>query len=403
MRKRVMILGASRYYVRSIIAAQELGCEVLVTDKNPGAEGFQYADRYEVMDISDIEGSLSVAQKHTINGVVAVNDFGVRTAAAIAEQMNLISITPKVAELVTNKASMRKKWQEAGFPFVKFRVVKSIEEARMAIKELDKWPLIIKPADSRGGGSRGVSIIQNGEELKPALKFAQSFYDDRSVVIEEFFEGIEHSVETITYEGKTYILAISDKEKTLPPYRVDKSVIYPTVFTGSELHEIQELGRQAVQAMGIDVGAAHIEMCSTEKGPRLFEIGARCGGGGTPDPIVPFVTGIEMFKEVVRIALGEMPQRLTPVYTKACVYRFLTPEQGIVRKVSGVEDVKTWKDVLDCEVLVNEGDEVRPVKTGLDRAGFVIIGGETRKEAIEIADKAEKTIKFEYNIGSGEQ
>jgi hypothetical protein len=45
---------------------------------------------------------------------------------------------------------------------------------------------------------------------------------------------------------------------------------------------------------------------------------------------------------------------------------------------------------------VREGQEVREVKTGGDRAGFIIAGGETRCEALKLADRAEQHIQFEY-------
>jgi biotin carboxylase len=396
MKKRVMIMGASRYYVRLILAAQELGCEVLATDRNPEAEGFRVADLCEAVDITDIEGSVAAARKHSVDGVVAVNDFGVRTAAAVAHELGLPGISPEVAEYATSKVWMRRRWEGAGVPSARFRVVQTLDEASAAVEELGTWPLILKPADSRGGGSRGVSRIDNGDQLARALAFAQSFYEDKAVIVEEFLEGIEHSAETLTYGGETYVLAVSDKVKTPPPYRVDKSVIYPSVFGGSELRKIHDVAKAAVRAMGITLGAAHIEMCTTRDGPRLFEIGARCGGGGTPDPIVPFVTGVEVFKEVVRIALGERPCNLTPLYTKGCVYRFLTPQPGVVGRIRGLEEVRGWENILDCEVLVKEGGRVRSVRTGGDRAGFIIAGGETRKEAIALADKAESHISFEY-------
>lgn len=396
MTGRVMILGASRYYVRSILAARDMGCQVLVIDRNPGAEGFRHADFHEAVDITDIEGAVRTARRYSVDGVVAVNDFGVRTAAAIARELNLVGISPEVAEYATSKAWMRRKWEEKGVPSAQFRVIKTLEEARHAVEELNTWPLVLKPADSRGGGSRGVSKIDNESQLESALAFAQSFYADKTVVIEEFIEGIEHSIETITFEGETHVLAVSDKVKTPPPFRVDKSVIYPTVLTGAPLERVHEAARAAVRALDIDVGAAHIEMCTTPCGPRLFELGARCGGGGTPDPIVPFLTGIEMFKEVVRIALGQRPRRLAPLYTKGCVYRFITPTPGTIRKISGLEEVKSWENILDCELLVGVGDTVRKVEQGGDRAGFIIAGGETRREAIDLADRAESHIRFDY-------
>jgi biotin carboxylase len=396
MKRRLMILGASRYYIRSIIAARELGYEVVVTDRNPESAGFRYADHHEVVDIADIDRSIDVARKYKIDGVIALHDFGVRTAASVAEYFGLVGISPQVASWATDKASMRRRWEEAGVPSARFRVVDTIEEAYGAVDELDMWPLVVKPADSRGGGSRGVSKVENRSQLKAALEFAQSFYKSETVVIEEFLEGIEHSVETITYGGETHILAVSDKQKTRSPYRVDKRVIYPTLMTGKPLERIHESVKAAVRTLGVDVGPAHVELCTTRDGPRLFELGARCGGGGTPDPIVPFLTGVEMFKEVVRISQGEKPKNLVPRYMRGCVYLFLTPQTGIVKGVRGLEAVRAWENILDCEVLLKAGDEVREVKSGGDRVGFIIAGGETRQSAIALADRAERSIHFEY-------
>ena len=391
-----MILGASRYYVRSIISAKELGYKVLATDKNAEAEGFQYSDYHEAVDITDVEGSINVAKKYKIDGVVALNDFGVQTAAAIAEELNLVGISSRVAKCVTNKAWMRKRWEEAGIPSPRFRIVKNLEEAYDATSELKTWPLILKPADSRGGASRGVTTINNKDGLRQAFEFAQSFYKDKTVIIEEFLYGIEHSMETLTYKGQTYILAVSDKAKTPMPYRVDKSVIYPTELSGEKFKELQKVAKMAVQALGINVGAAHVELCTTKDGPKLFEVGARCGGGGTPDPIVPFISGVEMLKEIVRIKVGEKPENLKPLYTKGCVYRFITPRPGVVKKIEGIENINDLDGILDFGLFINEGDEIKKVRTGGDRSGFIIAGADTREAAIELADKAESKIKIEY-------
>ena len=397
MKKRILILGASRYNIRSIISAKEMGCEVIVTDRNPLSEGFKYADSYEVVDITDIEGSIEVAKKYAIDGVIAINDFGVRTAAAIADELDLVGITTEAAQRATNKALMRQKWWEDDVPSPRFKVAKTLDEAFHALAELNTFPLILKPAD-RGSASRGVSRIDRKADLQSAFQFAQQFinFDDKRVVIEEFLTGSEHSMETITYEGQTYLLAISDKVKTPLPYRVDKSVIYPTNLPADKVVDVHRVATRAVKSLGIDFAAAHIEMCVTKDGPMLFELGARCGGGGTPDPIVPFLTGVEMFKEAVRIAIGEKPRNLEPLYTKGCVYRFITPKPGKVKNIVGLDEIKQWQGILDCEVFVKAGDEVCPVRVGGDRSGFIIAGSDNRKEAIELADKAESYIRFEY-------
>ena len=45
----------------------------------------------------------------------------------------------------------------------------NIAEAVRATKELDSWPLIFKPADSRGGGSRGITRVNAPSEIEAAL------------------------------------------------------------------------------------------------------------------------------------------------------------------------------------------------------------------------------------------
>jgi hypothetical protein len=58
-----------------------------------------------------------------------------------------------------------------------------------------------------------------------------------------------------------------------------------------------------------------------------------CFDLGSLNPIVPFLTEINMFKEVFRIAIGERPHRLTSVFMNGYVYRFLKPKPGIVKKI----------------------------------------------------------------------
>jgi biotin carboxylase len=394
--KTVMILGASRYYARSIEKARSIGYRVVAVDRNPDAEGFRAADAHAVVDITDRDGVLAAARSHRIDGIVPLNDFGVETAAHVAHHLRLVGISPETAARATRKTLMREAWDRAGLPQPRWRSARSVDDAMAAAAALACFPLILKPADSHGGASRGVSVAHTADDLPAAIAFAMAAYGDPEIVIEEWIEGIEHSVETVTWRGTTHVLAISDKVKTPLPYRVDKSVDYPTRLDPAELAALTAVVTAAVRSLGIAEGAAHVEACTTPSGPKLFELGARCGGGGTPDPIVPFVTGIDMLAEVVRLHAGDAPISLVPGAARGCCYRFLTPRAGVVRAVSGVGAVAAWPGVLDCAVTVAPGEPIRPVRVGGDRAGFVITGGPTRADAERLADRAEQEIHFSY-------
>lgn len=390
-----MILGASRYYARSIRKARSLGYRVIAVDRDAGAEGFRDADHHEVVDITNRDGVLTAARALGIDAIVPLNDFGVETAAFVAHHLQLPGISVQAAAMATRKTLMRQAWDAAGLPQPRWRQAGAAASALAAARELATFPLIVKPADSHGGASRGVSVARNEAELHTAIAFAQSAYAaDPEIVLEEWIDGLEHSVETVTWQGETRVLVVSDKVKTPLPYRVDKSVDYPTSLAPAERDALCRVVIAAVRSLGITIGAAHVELCTTPQGPVLFELGARCGGGGTPDPIVPYVSGVDMLAEVVRIHAGDRPANLVPRDPLGCSYRFLTPAPGRLVSVQGVGAVAAWPGVLDCAVTVADGQEVRPVRVGADRAGFVIAGGPTRNHAVRLADEAERAIRF---------
>ena len=394
----MLVLGAAQHQVFTLTAIKAMGCRVVAIDRNPAAPGAAVAEVFEAVDITDATAAIEVARRHRIDAVLPLSDYGVQTAASVAEALGLPGNPPEVARNATSKARMRRLWERAGVPSARFRVVDDLAGAKAAARELGTWPLIFKPADSRGGGSRGISRVDGPSGVEEALRFAQSFYEDKEVVIEEFLDGIEHSLELVVEPGGRHtVLAISDKEKTPPPYRVDKSVIYPTVFSGTDRDRIVDVAVRATRAVGIEIGAVHVELCTTPNGPRMFELGARFGGGHTPHPIVSYLTGVDEIAAVTRLLLGQDPGTLEPRREAGCVYRFLTPPPGTLDSVGGIDEVRSWDGILDCGVWVGHGSVVRPVRTGGDRAGYLVAGATARATAIALADRAESAIEFRYS------
>lgn len=392
-KKRVLVLGASFSYIDSIRAAKDMGCEVIVTDRNAKAPGLAFADIPLDVDITDIDGCLKAAREYSIDGIVAVNDFGVPTASRVAFELGLPGLPWEVAEIATSKYLMRKVWEEKGVPSVRYRKTEGFAEFEQAVSELG-FPLIVKPCDSRGGGCRGIRQIDENSDLKEAYAFATSFYQDESLLVEEFVTGLEHSLEVIVYEGRSHIIAVSDKVKSPLPYRVDDTILYPSIEPEENMAAIQDAVERSVSSIGMTEGMAHVELSMTERGPVLFELGARCGGGA-PAPLVPYLTGVDEFKEAVRIALGEKPVHLKPLYRKGCVIKFFYPRPGVVTAIHGADLVKNMEGILAFTLFVDVGDAVRPLRVCGDRAGMVITGAENRERALELAEKVIATVGIE--------
>jgi biotin carboxylase len=396
MAKKIMILGASRYYSRSIEATRDAGYYVIAVDRSPDSIGFQNANQSLVCDIVNKVEILRLAQQYSIDAIIPVNDYGVPTAAYVSEKMGLLGVSIETAELATNKELMRKKWLSEGIGCPKFFVADDYEQLLEGISHVG-LPCILKPAHGIGGASRGIIVIREPEEIEQAIKFSQGFYQDQVTLIESFVEAVfEHSVEVLIYNGVPHIIAVSDKKKSPLPYRVDKNVIYPTAVKGDSLADLKKNVREAITALGIEHGAAHVELASTKDGFVLFELGARCGGGGTPEPIVPYVSGIQEFVETVRILAGDRPHQLTPVISRGCDYRFLMPPKGLVRSVNGLDAILGLEKILDAELFTKSGSIIPEVTVGTDRSGFIIAGGETREDALKLGEYAESLIQIEY-------
>jgi biotin carboxylase len=394
--KRILVLGASRYYIQSILAARKAGFFVIVVDKNPHAEGFKVADEYQVCDIIDSKAVLQVANKYKIDGIIPLNDYGVPVAAYVSKILNLPGIDEQSAYWATDKAAMREQWVKMGVPCPQVLIGTSELEIIEAIEQIG-FPCILKPAHGIGGGSRGVIVVNQESEVLNAIRFSQQFYSNKTTLVESFvISEYEHSAEVLIYDNQPHVIAIGDKIKTSLPYRVDKNVLYPTIIKGDRLQLLKTQIINAVKALNLNIGSAHVELASTKDGFVLFELGARCGGGGTPT-IVHYSTQIDEFVESVRILTGDAPTQINPLRNLGCNYHFLTFKEGQVKSIEGLEMIKANPNVLDAEIFINSGDTIMPVKTGLNRSGFIIVGCETREAAYEIGLELESQIKVNYH------
>jgi len=397
--KRILILGGGRYNVPSIQAAHACGFHTIVADRNSEAPGLQAADDGLAIDINDCDALIAaVTQQGAVDGVVSMAEVGVRAAAEISTRLGLPSISKQAAANATSKAAMRRLWTGIASHSVPFEIVSTLDEAERAAKRLDHLPLIFKP-DRSFGGSRGVTRVETPEQVANAFAAAQAGgLPNSSVVIEHCVDGSEHSCEVLIWEDRTSVLCIGQKIKSLLPYRVDVSVQYPAELSESQQSCVAEMCQQSVTALGLTQGVAHVEFAYTDRGPVLFEIGARCGGGHTPQ-LAQHVSGVDEFLEACRMACGIEPTQFEPKSRRGAEYRFLVFAPGIIKEIEIPEWVRRDARFLDVGVTVSPGAVMRPLQSTSDRAGFLVSAGKTLDEAVELADRACQEIVIRYTDG----
>jgi len=376
----------------SIRKLQEIGLRVLAVDAAEDAPGFAFADCHAVIDIRNAAAVSEFARSHAADLILAVNEAGVLAAAEASHNLGLPNLGPEVALRCLHKGLMREAWQAAGLPQPSFRHLKSAEAITDAASSVG-YPVILKPA--MNWGSRGVSRVSEAAELRWAIDYAGANSRDGEFIVEQCIAGTEMTIEGLVKQGHAQILAWSDKEpQEHPKYRVAMALNYPAGFAEWQLHRASEVVTQAALALGIENGAFHCECMVNPTDVFLLEMGGRPGGGHIFGQIVEASSGVCMPQALALLLLGDDPD-IRPKFQRGACYKFFTPPSGIFRAALGVTEAGRMPGILDFGFQMNPGTVVSAIAGDADRPGYAVATGETREEAIENADRAIASIRYE--------
>lgn len=390
-RKRFLVVGASVLQLPAILRAKAMGFYVGVVDYNPKAIGIQYADEYFNISTVDIEGIVKVAQSFRPDGVMTLaTDMPMRAIAAASEACEIPGISYETAIKATDKAEMMKAFEEHGVEHPWYYAVSGKDEFD-AIKEKVSFPCIVKPTDN--AGSRGVVLAHEKEELEKAFEYSQRESRRGAVIIEEYLQGPEFSIEVMVVNGEPHVLQITDKLTTGAPHFVEMGHSQPSRQSEENQEKIRNLAVRACKAIGIDIGPAHVEMILTKDGPKMVELGARLGGDCITTHLVPLSTGIDMVGASIDIACGREPD-IKQKYHKGSAIRYFNTSAGILKAVSGIDEAKQISGVQEITIVKDIGTEIMDIGSSVDRIGFVIAQADTAEQAVRLCEEAESRIKI---------
>lgn len=386
-----MIVGASVLQLPAILKAKEMGLHVAVVDFNPQAIGIQYADKYYNASTMDEDAVLAAAEEYQPDGIMTLaTDMPMRGVAKTSDKLHLHSITYATAVKATDKFDMIKAFKENDVPSPWFFVADSLEELKEHERDVT-FPCIIKPTDN--AGSHGVAKVYSFQELIDNYEYAHSCSRHGKVIVEEYLDGPEVSVEVMVVDGKVNILQITDKITTEAPHFVEMGHTQPSRLPADVQTAIRNVTVAACNAIGIDKGPAHVEMKITKRGPVMIELGARMGGDNITTHLVPLSTGIDMVGSTIKVAMGEQPD-IEPTLHCGSAIRYFEVPFGTIKAIEGVELAKQIPSVKQITFTKEVGEASAPIHCSNDRIGFVIAQGESPEAAIEACEKAMKTIKI---------
>lgn len=390
--KKIMILGASILQLPAIKKAKEMGLYVISVDMDENAIGFKEADEYYVISTINEKKVLELAEKIKPDGIITVaSDKPMKTVAMVGEKLGLSTISLQTAIRATNKIEMRKCLKNNKVPIPKFYIASSFEEYMQCIKNFDD-KFIVKPADN--SGSRGIVLVEDLYLAENAYYYSSKNSTNGEILVEEFMEGKEVSVESITVNGVTSVIAITDKKTTGAPHFVELEHTIPSRLDYELQEKIKKVTCQAINAIGIINGASHTEIKITKDGPKIVEIGARLGGDNITSDLVPLSTGVNMIENVIKIALNESIEISTKL-NKVATIKYISSNMGILNSISGIENARKVDGVNKVNIYKSIGDKICKIQSSNDRFGAVILVSDSYEENMKNYEEAVKNINIE--------
>ncbi len=402
MKRNLIIVGGGFLQVPLIETARSMGLHAVVFDMSTSAPGMRVADERVIMSTRDIEGCVREARKlqsiKRIHGVITAGTDASRAVAAIAGALELAGIRFSDAEAASNKVLMRKRLQHHDVPIPRFASVWSLQNALEAAEELT-FPLVLKPAENMG--ARGVIKIETREELENGFSHTRQYSPTGEMILEEYMEGPELSVDALAWNGQIRITGIADRIIAREPYFVELGHNMPSRLGDNILQEAEWVMKKGMRALGIHTGAGKGDLKVTRDGVKVGEIAARLSGGFMSSHTYPLHSGVNLFRNAIRIALGEEPDELDPVRDLVAVERGILSPPGEIIALSGREEMEAVEGIELVHFSRKRGDTVPRVTSNIDKVGHIVAVAPTLEEAEERVREALERLRLAVNETPG--
>ncbi|MFF9347186.1 ATP-grasp domain-containing protein [Streptomyces sp. NPDC014734] len=300
------------------------------------------------------------------------------TMVPVAETAEALGLAPNPARAVrglNDKAALRRLLNGAGLSVVRAREVADPAQAADVLDDFT-LPVVVKP--TRLAGSRGIALIRRPDDLLEWSARVERDGHRGPYVVEEYLEGPEYSVETLSAGGVHHVIGITAKETGGAPYFVESGHVFPAPLPEADAAALRDLAVSVLDLAGYRFGPAHTEVILTPDGPRVVESQARLGGDRIP-LLVEVAAGFDIEAWVFRALAGE--PLTAPVPGRTAAIGFFGFPAGVLDTVSGVAEAAALPHVHALHLPWSAGDELPPTVSSATRHGYVVVDGATPEQA----------------------
>lgn len=382
--------GTGRLFAR---AAREQGYQPVLLTADPARYTYVAEESLDFV-IVDSENRNAIADEcrrlesdSGLAGVTSSSEYFIETAAIVARELNLPGPNPVAVRLCRDKYRQRKVLHKAGVGGPKFGSAATRPEA-IRIATSIGFPVVIKTVG--GSGSVGVRLCANESEVvfhaSQLLQIRQNERGQRvprRILVESLLDGPEFSVEL--FSGN--VVGITRKHLGPLPFFVESGHDFPATLDHEADEAIRRSSSQAVAALGLNWGPAHLELRLSTTGPRIVEVNPRLAGGFIPE-LVRQSTGVDMIDQTIRLVAGGPPDLSASLHRYSSI-RFVIPErEGDLSGVDGVEEARSLSHVTDVRLYVDPPSKITLRGDFRDRIGHVIACADNSVDAARAVESA---------------
>ncbi|HEX9971528.1 MAG TPA: acetyl-CoA carboxylase biotin carboxylase subunit [bacterium] len=437
MFKKILIANRGEIAVRVIKACQELGIKTaaVYSEADKTALHVQIADETVLIGAPpplesylNIDKIISIAHQtkaeaiHPGYGFLAENS----NFAERCEKEGIVFIGPnsKAMALVGDKLGSRQTMSAAKIPIIPGmqQKVADFEQLRIEAEKIG-YPVMLKA--SAGGGGKGMRIVYSADELKEAMeggmREAKSAFGDESVYLEKFIEQPRHIEFQVIADHHGNVVHLFERECSIQ--RRHQKIIEesPSIALDNELRsKMGETAKRVIRESGYTNAGTVEFLLDKNKDFYFLEVNARIQ---VEHPVTEFVTGIDLVKQQIRIAAGELlPFRQEDVQQKGhaieCRIYAEDPENNFLPSLgtihfvqeptgpwvrtdsglySGIE-VSMYYDPILSKLIVwgqDRNDAIQRIKNALDN--YIILGIKTQVPFLKAVIEHPEFIKGNTN------
>lgn len=395
--KKILLLGGSRYLLPVIKSAHELGLYVITCDYLPDNIAHKYSDEYVNVSIIDKEAVLEIAKKLEIDGIMSfATDPGVVTAAYVAEKLGLpYGGSYESVSILQDKGLFRSFLTEHNFNVPHAKSYKNLEDA---LRDTDffTWPVIVKPVDS--AGSKGVTRVDDKNELRKAIEYALDFSHCDQFIIEDFIEkkGCSSDTDSFSIDGKLVATTFSSQRFDVQsdnPY-APMAYSWPSTFSREHEDELTSEIQRLLTLLDMQSSIYNIETREGVDGKAyIMEVSPR-GGGNRLAEMIRYASGVDMIKAAVQAAVGLQIDKVEQPQYDGCWAEYVLHSRvdGKFKEI-WIEPDFAANNVIEVDLWVTQGEEIHSFTAANFSIGTVVMKFASQEELESKLSSMERYIK----------